>query len=131
MTSTPSSTSAWTTSACSPAPPRTCATIGAVGSDAATANAVVIASQTIPPAARGHWRMESRRNPARRREGKSISITRANERVLRFFDNPPATRSCTLYYTIFGNEWKSTPEFPPAGFDLRPILSNSQSRTLL
>ena len=82
--------------------------------DAATANAVIHRFANNPRPQRaviGAWNHGATQHVGAKEN--PFSLLAQMKESLRFFDNPPTTRELH-YFTIFENEWKSTPEFPPA-----------------
>jgi len=95
--------------------------------DAATANAVIHRFANNPRPQRaviGAWNHGATQHVGAKEN--PFPLLAQMKESLRFFDNPPATRELH-YFTIFENEWKSTPEFPPAGLTSTRFFFQPQS----
>jgi uncharacterized protein len=88
--------------------------------DAATADAVIRRFANSPRPQRavvGAWNHGGKQQVGSHAVGQEqnpFPLRAQMAEALRFFDNPPETRSLH-YYTVFENIWKSTEEWPPAG----------------
>ena len=95
--------------------------------DAATANTVIhrFANNLRPQrAVIGAWNHGATQHVGAKEN--PFPLLPQMKEALRFFDNPPTTRELH-YFTIFENEWKSTPEFPPAGLTSTRFFFQPQS----
>jgi putative CocE/NonD family hydrolase len=84
--------------------------------DAATADAVIrrFANTTYPQrAVIGAWNHGAKQQVGA--EKNPFPLLAQMQESLRFFDEPATTRTLH-YFTIFEDQWKSTPEWPPKGF---------------